>query len=421
MRVAQSMGNKSMNMEKAKTFFNDPKKTMKGIIENKFSNHALASFSILPDTKEICEERLKVQEKLKNHTFDKEEDRAIGVMLANVIGDALGAPLEFSPVRYMEEPELTGFHQVEFWKEKFEYNRFKLEPGQWTDDFSMAQCIADSLLEKGKFDPIDLRTRFMCWWCLGYCNAFGFSNAPRGSVGLGGNISQSFSEFIKNPTIEYTKVGDEKTSGNGSVMRNSPIPVRYYKCGLETAMDIAYKQSKTTHQGDEAAELCRLLTFVCCKGIETGNKDKVFEALEKEFVSNLYSVNCLAKSVAEERHQENNGLDLDDRDWNWKKADYKFCESRARENPGYIGSYAMDAVAMALHCVYTTDNFFDAVVKCVNLRGDADSHGAVCAQIAGSIYGASAIPEDWIQAVQQWDRNGDIALKAYKLYHSQQK
>jgi ADP-ribosyl-[dinitrogen reductase] hydrolase len=283
----------------------------------------------------------------------------------------------------------------------------------------MAQCIADSLLAKGDFDPIDLRTRFSCWWALGYCNAFGFSSKVRGSVGLGGNISQSFSEFNRDPTIPYTKAGDVNTSGNGSVMRNSPIPVRYYKQGVDVAMQAAYNQSKTTHQGHEAAELCRLLTFVCHKGIETGNKDRVFEAIEKEFNSPLYTVTCLAKSQEEERHEENKHLKLKERNWNWKDDNFKFCEARAIQNPGYIGSYAMDAVSMALHCVYTTDNFVDAVVKCVNLRGDSDSHGAVCAQIAGAIYGASAIPKDWIRTVQQWDRNGDIALKAYKLFHNQ--
>ncbi len=36
--------------------------------------------------------------------------------------------------------------------------------------------------------------------------------------------------------------------------------------------------------------------------------------------------------------------------------------------------------------------------------------GAVCAQIAGSIYGVTAIPPKWIRAVQRWD-DGLTALK----------
>lgn len=56
---------------------------------------------------------------------------------------------------------------------------------------------------------------------------------------------------------------------------------------------------------------------------------------------------------------------------------------RASKQPGYIGSYCMDGIAMALHCVWTTNNFIDAIMKCVNMRGDSDSVGSVCGQIAG--------------------------------------
>lgn len=40
---------------------------------------------------------------------------------------------------------------------------FGLEPGQWTDDTSMALCLADSLLSCGGFDPEDQMTRFVRW------------------------------------------------------------------------------------------------------------------------------------------------------------------------------------------------------------------------------------------------------------------
>src|SRR5688572_5705712 len=48
-----------------------------------------------------------------------------------------------------------------------------------------------------------------------------------------------------------------------------------------------------------------------------------------------------------------------------------------------IGSYCMDALAMALHCIYTTDSLVSALLKCANIRGDADSVCAVTGQIAG--------------------------------------
>jgi len=76
----------------------------------------------------------------------------------------------------------------------------------------------------------------------------------------------------------------------------------------------------------------------------------------------------------------------------------------------------MDAMAMALHCVWTTSSFKDAMLKCANTRGDSDSVCSVTGQIAGAVYGLKEIPRDWIKAVLKWDPDYYIPLRAYKLY-----
>lgn len=106
--------------------------------------------------------------------------------------------------------------------------------------------------------------------------------------------------------------------------------------------------------------------------------------------------------LAEERHEENAGVELVDRDWCWRVPDYRFATSRATEDPGYVGSYVMDALAMGLHCLYVTDSFEAAVLRAANTCGDADTIAAVTGQLAGAVYGASAIPAAWRHAVQQW-------------------
>jgi len=75
---------------------------------------------------------------------------------------------------------------------------------------------------------------------------------------------------------------------------------------------------------------------------------------------------------------------------------------------------------MALHVISTTSCFRDALIKIVNIRGDADSVGSVVGQIAGALYGIGGdkgIPLDWIKTVQRWDNGGEIALKAHKLFY----
>jgi len=308
-------------------------------------------------------------------------------------------------------------HEV-VWK-KPGYNRFDLKPGQWTDDASMGLCIADSLLCCDGYDAFDLRQRFYLWNRYGYNNAFGRDpeRSSRSSVGLGGNISESMDEWEQEKVrTKQTKAGTQFTSGNGSVMRNGAMPV-WFRNDLEAGMDAAYQQSKTTHGGEEAAELCRFLTWLCGQFIGGAGRE-LLEDLTG-FQTPLYNVECLANGLCEKKHEHNSNSvfgGLENRRWDWRSEHFRYCIKRAAEQPDYIGSYAMDNVSMALHCVYTTDSFEEAVLKVANMRGDSDSVAAVVGHIAGSLYGVSAIPADWLDRVQRWD-GGTIAARAVMLHN----
>ena len=329
------------------------------------------------------------------------EDKSIGSMLGMCIGDAMGHRFEFEPVVY-DKIELTDMG-------KGKGGHFELEPGQWTDDTSMGLCLADSLLvNEGYFHPRDLMHRFLLWWNNGYNNAFRFDE-NKSSCGLGGNISGSLYEYVElkgqNP---YTKYGDENTSGNGSIMRNAAVPICFYK-DINKGRNVAKWQSLVTHQGKEAYACCELLTFIVSKLINGEDLfNDVLNKLDKEFTCDVDSVNTLAKS-----EQEGDNVN---RNWNWKDDNFKYSEERVNNNSGYIGSYCMDAMAMALHVVYTTKSFKDAIIKVVNLRGDSDSVGSVVGQIAGAYYGFKNIPIEWIKVIEKWDHQ-EIALRGYMLCH----
>merc|ERR1712060_690326 len=72
-------------------------------------------------------------------------------------------------------------------------------------------------------------------------------------------------------------------------------------------------------------------------------------------------------------------------------------------------------MSMALHCVHSTRSFEAATLKAANLCGDADSVCAVVGQLAGSLYGASSIPKDWLDIQMQWE-GGTIAARALMLH-----
>jgi ADP-ribosylglycohydrolase len=346
---------------------------------------------------------------------DVKFDKCLASIFGNVIGDSLGCPTEFSNVRY-NSTEVKGFDLAVWTHPK--YNHFGLKPGQWTDDASMMNCLAESLIACNGFNPIDLRVRFSAWVYFGYCNAFGYNEVPRSSVGLGGNISLSINEFDQECS-EYTKMGDKNTSGNGSIMRNAPIAIYFAKSGdLAEAEKIARLQSLTTHQGDEAAECCRLLTHICMKAFEGGDKTTVLTNLPQTFKSDIYSITCLVNAMQEEKHENNKDHHLKDRNWNWKHENHRYSPTRSVKQPGYIGSYAMDNLCMSLHCIWTTDSFTESLLKCVNMRGDSDSVAAVVGQMAGAFYGFSSIPADWLTTVLQWDPYGLIPYRAKLLYEN---
>ena len=135
----------------------------------------------------------------------------------------------------------------------------------------------------------------------------------------------------------------------------------------------------------------------------------------KDILDNLKEFNCEYKSVNYLAHSLQEGNNKN-RNWNWKDKNFKYSEERSEKQPGYIGSYCMDCLSMALHVLYTTHNFTDAIMKAVNLCGDADSIGSVVGQIAGAYYGLDSIPKDWIKTINKWDQN-EIALRGYILFH----
>ena len=357
------------------------------------------------------------------------EKRSIGSMLGMGIGDAYGAIFEFKHVN----KNLYNADNYKDFDKKFKSN-IAWKWGNsgthcgWTDDSSMGLCLADSLIvNNGSFNPQDIMRRFLAWWYCGYNNASMYQETKRTSWGLGGNIFASFDEYLKEP-VDYTKAGGDKDgkymSGNGSIMRNAAIPIAYHK-DLNLAMEYAEKQSKVTHQGNEAAGCCRLLTYIVCNilnekdnvNFNNGLKGYLNEILSQENVNKLNLVTNSVKGLALSKENVESDKDKSKfENWNWKNKIFKYNEKRSKAKPCYIGSYAMDNMAMSLHILYHTTSFEQAINVATHLCGDADSVASVVGQIAGAFYGVDKIPVDWIKKLYVFDL-GDFTLKALLLAH----
>ncbi|CAL1171577.1 unnamed protein product [Cladocopium goreaui] len=164
---------------------------------------------------------------------DRGCDSAIGCLLGLALGDAVGAPLEFcavdaSPQESCADDDRRPYLATTLKDGQLHYrnvrNKFDLKLGQWTDDASMALCLADSLLTCGHYNGGDARVRWHMWWFHGYCNAFRYDVDRRKgqtSVGLGSNVAKSFVEIER--SVEAAQRADRLPKGTSHATVVPPV------------------------------------------------------------------------------------------------------------------------------------------------------------------------------------------------------
>lgn len=350
--------------------------------------------------------------------------RSMGALVGMAVGDALGAPFEF--LGAVDTPGATGssFNLTSF-RGSGGRSKFKVDPGQWTDDTAMGLCLADSILAKGCYDGADTRIRYHNWWFRGYNNAFG--NASRiGSVGLGGNVAKSLRSMRTGVRPSATYEESSRDAGNGTIMRLAAVPI-FYALDPVAAARASAASSAATHPGPIAAAAAAFQGFLIASAIGRPLEapslarnwlDEMARDYEEQGVPGSEGCPELLRLL---RGAEQVGGP--EECWNWRSP--KLCiqsslRARGREYNGYpctsdyFGSYCIDGLAVALWCIYNTAAFAEAIVRCTNFLGDADSTSAICGQIAGAFYGYDSIDQRWLDMLEAWD-DRDIACRAALL------
>ena len=281
-------------------------------------------------------------------------DRAHGAWLGLAVGDALGTTLEFS--RRDSEPHHT---------EMIGGGPFRLAPGVWTDDTSMALCLADTLLATGEADPRDLVTRFISWWRSG-------EYSVTGSCFDIGNTTRAALERFERTGDPLAGDTSAQAAGNGSLMRLAPVAL-FYSGDRAAAGRAARLQSQTTHAAGEFLVACEAFAHLLVDAFAGKPKAKLLDDASSEARGQVAEI--LAGG------------------WRGKPR-------AAISSSGYV----LHTLEAALWAVDQASSFEEALVLAVNLGDDADTVGAVTGQLAGAIWGASAIPARWIDRLAWRDR-----------------
>ena len=165
------------------------------------------------------------------------QDRARGCLLGLAVGDAVGTTLEFSGRD--SQPRVTDMVGG---------GPFGLNPGEWTDDTAMALALGYSLLAADGLAETDLMDRFLAWHergeysCTGTC--FDIGATTKTALGR----YKSTGEPVAGST-------DPHSAGNGSLMRLSPVAIRF-RGDIARMIEMAERQSRTTHAAEEAVDAC---------------------------------------------------------------------------------------------------------------------------------------------------------------------
>ncbi|MDK4680816.1 ADP-ribosylglycohydrolase family protein [Kingella negevensis] len=273
-------------------------------------------------------------------------ERAQGCLLGLACGDALGTTVEFYPRGKFERlTDMRGGGQ------------FRLQKGQWTDDTSMALCLADSLLEND-FDALDQMNRYCLWANTGY------RSSKKRAFGIGKQTIAALSEFrcSGNPFSEKT---DSRYSGNGSLMRIAPIALYYFN--HEKLTEYAKLSSQTTHASRECIQSCQYFVRLLQGALQGMTKTELFNLSGS--LKNQYD--CLQHITSGQ-----------------------FISKSENEIRG--SGYVIESLEAALWAFWHSHDYASAALQAANLGDDADTTAAICGQIAGAFYGVQSIPENWL-------------------------
>lgn len=286
-------------------------------------------------------------------------DRYRGTLLGLACGDALGTTLEFS--RRDAAAPLTTIVGG---------GPFNLRPGQWTDDTSMALCLAESLIVCRGFDASDQLERYVRWWrdghlsSTGHCFDIGTTTcralqAHRDSGGLVGP-------------------GDDGSAGNGSLMRLAPVALAWAH-DPDAAAEMAGRSSMTTHAAPLAIDACRCYAWLITQALRGASR----EELQATFAG-------APPGPWEKSPARVEIADVVSADWG----------AKPRESIVSSG-YVVASLEAALWCFATTDSLEDACLAAANLGDDADTTAAITGQLAGAFYGVQAIPPSWLATLAE--------------------
>lgn len=294
-------------------------------------------------------------------------------------GDALGVPVEF------ESREALRPHPV---TDMTGYGTYNLPPGTWSDDSSMAFCLAEALASD--FSTWAAAENFRKWLYENYWT-------PRGEVfDVGIATDHAIHRFSHGAAPEEAGGATEFDNGNGSLMRILPLLFYIQDKPVEERFRLTKAVSSITHRHIRSVIACFYYPEFARGLLEGKDKFAVYEELQKRLPDVLRTLDVPPAEIR-----------LFDRLLEGDIGDFP-------ENDIHSSGYVLHTLEASIWCLLTTNTYKDAVLKAVNLGLDTDTTGAVTGGLAGLLYGFDKIPENWIAQLARRNDIDDLAKRMGK-------
>ncbi|GGF98791.1 hypothetical protein GCM10007304_10920 [Rhodococcoides trifolii] len=271
-----------------------------------------------------------------------QNDRAQGVLLGTAVGDALGAGYEFTHPAADVVIDMIGG------------GPFDWAPGEWTDDTSMAVCVARALADGTGLDGV--AQQFGAWYDT---NPADIGNQTRSVLS---RRSRSASDMT---AVASSLTG--RTGGNGSLMRTAPVALAYLD-DENGCIQAANSISALTHSDPRAGEACEMWSFAIRHAVLHGSYDGIGLYLDRSDTDDFWRPLLDAAETGVPTDFANNG-------------------------------WVVHALQTAWWAITNGSSLPESLELCVRAGGDTDTTAAIAGGLLGARWGASAIPDEWTRKV----------------------
>ncbi len=298
------------------------------------------------------------------------------------VGDALGVPVEFKSRDQLQQYPVTDM---------IGYGTHHQPPGTWSDDSSLALCLAESLCNGVNLHHI--AKTFCCWLDDGFWT-------PYGQVFDIGIATREAIFRLKHGTEPIEAGGKgEHSNGNGSLMRI--LPLAYVVRNLDTPgqkYSLIHDVSALTHAHPRSQIACSIYIDMALHLLDGASPRMAYETIKRD-ISAYYQHDpyCHELPHFSAILQEN-------------IAEYQESEIQS-------SGYVVHTLEAGFWCLLNSSSYAETVLKAVNLGEDTDTTGAVVGGLAGIYYGFDRIPTTWIAKIARKDDIMGLAQRLYATFY----